>query len=1026
MLGKIESIEQFQTAMSLMRAGTGGLYVGLCFTVMLLALGAFAVWRRDERLVHAARRGQYALFGISAFCCALVYLGIFDGYYFVGYIRDVTENTETLPFKIAGLWARQQGSLLFWCLILTFNGAAYAFTQRHNRTDRRLPWALIALCAVELFFFFIMCNPESFERSNPFAVEYSWMLNADWAKVSAGPILEAGQSSSNVGVQELMEALVKGGQGKMTFAELHHAINYDASSLSAPVQQWLLESVSDGKGMNPQLHNYWVAIHPPILYLGYVGFTIPFIYALGALMSGDVSEGWLRPIRIWAMTSWCLLTVGIALGGLWAYEILGWGGYWAWDPVENASFVPWLTGTAFIHSVIVTERRGMLRAWSFALIIVTYCMTVVGTFLVRSGLIESVHAFGDAGVRAPFYYFMAVVFGGSLGLVVWRIPLLRSDRKLESLVSREGVFLFNNLILLAIALVTMVITFWPVITETLYGKAGQQTFGPDAYTMINAPLFLALLFLMGVGPILGWRQNSLKHVLRNFMLPTAMASLVLVGYTGWLWNHDLFKTTDSTETTTVLVTWVRVMMQVLLLPVCAFTFVTVLQEFHAGAQARRRSTSEGYSRAMHLNSLQNRRRYGGYIVHVGMLGVAMGMFFSSFYDIEGSVTAAPGGFAVLDDKYHRKSYLIYYDDTERSGGWDTTRELFSRDEQAMELYRNMVRQVRKNPEKNAEQLIAEITEQFKKQMGGELPEEFKTSALPKMTRGIYWGVETRDNPRVFEMFKTTVRVFEYQRPKEMATDTTLVAQHKLLIAFLGVKEAATRDGDFDKAEFDNALGAATDSALAVGAELPGLLESIRSHIAAMPDSEFRGIYFVPKEADATELVRLRQRVNEGTKTVHDFLLGAVVKKRAELVQALALKLPDAAAREKLASMRPLSLRGLRDALQVAPDDLKAAIEAEINETILGAVTVQPTMRIFYGKRDGMPRVSEPIKDPAISKHLTQDLYFVLMDVDEQGACHFRYFIKPHMTMGLIGLVIMVLGTVYALLPSITRRRPEVA
>ena len=1030
MLGKIETIGQFETALALMRAGTAGLYVGMAFTALLFFLGLYAVWRRDERLVHATRRGQYALLFISAFCCALIYLGIFDGYYFVGYIRDVTENSETLPFKIAGLWARQQGSLLFWCFILTLNGAIYAFSQRHNRTDRRLPFALVALCAVEFFFFFIMCNPESFERSNPFAVEYAWMLRPDWAQVTAGPIVEAlnsgHQTINNDDIRELMEALVAGGKGNMTFAQLHHAISYEASSLPEPVQKWLLESVSDGKGMNPQLHNYWVAIHPPILYLGYVGFTIPFIYALGALLSGDTAEGWLRPIRFWAMTAWGLLTVGIALGGLWAYEILGWGGYWAWDPVENASFIPWLTATAFIHSVIVTERRGMLKAWSFVLIIVTYCMTVVGTFLVRSGIIESVHAFGDAGVKLPFYYFMGVVFGGSLLLVLWRGPLLKSDRKLESLVSREGVFLFNNLILLAISAVTLVITFWPVITEKLYGKAGQQTFGPDAYTMINAPLFLALLFLMGVGPILGWRQNSPKNILRNFALPAAISSLVLVAYSGYLWKHDLFKTTESEETIAVMVNWARVLIQVTLLPICTFTFITVLQEFHAGALARARATREPYLRSLVGVTLQNRRRYGGYIVHIGLLLISVGIYFSSFYEIEGAVTSEPGGYAVLDDRYQRRSYLVYFDDAERSSSWDVTRELFTRDEEALMLYRNMVREVRKNPGQSAEQIIARITEDMRKQMGGELPQAFRDNALPKMTRGIYWGVETRDNPRVFELYQATLRVFNYERPTEVKTDALLLGQHKLMVAFLGAKDGAQSDAEFNPKDLDAAMDAAVEVALPLGAELPLVLEQIRAHIARMPEKEFRTVYHISERADGPELLRVRERISEATQQVHEFLVARTNQKRAELAKNLALKLPDAQAAEKLAAMRPLSLRGLRDAWKIAPDDVKPAIESEIAAITDGVTTVQPTMRIFYNKRDGMPRVNEPIKDPAINKALTRDFYFVLMDLDDMGRGHFRYFIKPHMTLGLAGLVVMVLGTVYALLPTLSRRRPEVA
>ncbi len=247
MLAQITTIEQFETAMHLMRAGTGLLYAGMFFTVLMFFVSAYAVWRKDERLVHAARRGQYALLLITAICCALIYVGIFEGYYFVGYIRDVTENSEIVPFKIAGLWARQQGSLLFWCLILCVHGAIYAFTQRHNRTDRRLPYALIALCAVQFFFFFIMCNPESFDRSNPFAVDYGWMLKPDWAKISAGPILEAGRSATDPGIQELLVALVNGGKGSMTFAELHHAINELVRQFSEVVTQFLIGANTDWK-----------------------------------------------------------------------------------------------------------------------------------------------------------------------------------------------------------------------------------------------------------------------------------------------------------------------------------------------------------------------------------------------------------------------------------------------------------------------------------------------------------------------------------------------------------------------------------------------------------------------------------------------------------------------------------------------------------------------------------------------------------------------------------------------------------
>ena len=584
--------------------------------------------------------------------------------------------------------------------------------------------------------------------------------------------------------------------------------------------------------------------------------------------------------------------------------------------------------------------------------------------------------------------------------------------------------MFNNLILLAIALVTMVITFWPVITETIYGKAGQQTFGADAYTMINAPLFLLLLFLMGVGPILGWRQNSFRQILRNFTLPTAVSSLVLVGYTGYLYKHDLFKSTDSAETITLLVNYVRVLLQVLLWPVCVFTFITVLQEFNAGALARKRGTGEGYLRAMMGVTLQNRRRYGGYIVHVGLLFVAVGMYYSSFYDIEGAVTAEPGGYAVLDDKNSRQSYLVYFDTETRTPGWDVTRNLFTSDEGSTNAYRGMIRTLRKNPNKTAEQLIAEVTEPMRDPATGELPPVFEQRGLPKMTKAAHWAVDNRDNPRVYEAYETTVRVFAYEHNVDLNPEELWKAQHKLLIAFLGASDISDRGDVPDPRELDSTLKAAIDAALPLGAELPLVLQDIRANIATMPDAKFREIYYLDASAPASEVSRVRTRVNEATTKVHTLLEAAVISKRSDDVKALALKLP--ATQDKLVAMRPLSLRGLREALKVAPDDQKAAIQSEIDAIIEGVVTVRPTMRIFYDKRDGMPRVHEPIKDPAIEKELTKDLYFVLMDVDEQDRARFRYFIKPHMTMGLVGLFIMVLGTAYALLPTLTRKRPEVA
>ena len=590
MLGKIEDIQQFETAVAWMKTGQSTLQIGLVLTLLLLGVSVASIVLKDERLTHVARRGQYALLGVTGFAAGLLYLGIFQGYYFVDYISHVTENNEVLQFKISALWASQAGSLLFWCLILTLFSGAFAFSQRHNRTDRRLPYILAVLAVIQFFFFFIMVSPtnaEAAQRSSPFSLSFHWMISSsEYAGTTMQAALQGGVIKAPGDGWAIVRAYVNSGHGDVTLGQAYTMITSDPGRLPGPVQDALIESYSDGGGLNPALHNYWIAIHPPMLYSGFVGFTIPFAYAVGSLLSGEVSEGWLKPIRLWTMGAWGFLTVGIALGGLWAYEILGWGGYWAWDPVENASFIPWLTGTAFIHSVIVTERRGMLRAWSFALIIITYCMTVIGTFLVRSGIINSVHAFGATGdVDTWFYAFLGIVFMGSLLALIWRSPLLKSDRKLESISSREASFLFNNLILVFVAAVTLVVTFWPWITKQLYGENGSEELGQNAFVMINAPLLIFVLLLMGVGPALAWRRNNAKQMLRAFLPPTASAIVVGIVNFIWLHSHDLLIATDSSGSIATVASEVRVGIQVLLWPVCAFTLVCIFMEFVAGARA---------------------------------------------------------------------------------------------------------------------------------------------------------------------------------------------------------------------------------------------------------------------------------------------------------------------------------------------------------------------------------------------------------------------------------------------------------
>ncbi|MBZ0135155.1 MAG: cytochrome c biogenesis protein CcsA [Planctomycetes bacterium] len=1090
MLAKIENIQQFENALAWMQAGQSALTIGLVLTMLLAGLAAASIFLKDERLAHAARRGQYALLLLTAACCALLYLGIFEGYYFVNYIEHVTENNEVTAFKISALWASQQGSLLFWCLILTLFSGSFAFSQRHNRTDRRLPWVLLVLAVVQFFFFFIMVNPldaDAAQRSSPFATSFHWLLTPDVAHVTIADIAGNPAFQAPRDMWDLIRGYHEAGVTNITLQQIHTQIHSDPGAMPAAAQAGLLSAYRDGGGMNPQLHNYWIAIHPPMLYLGFVGFTIPFAYAVGSLLSGEVSEGWLKPIRLWTMAAWGFLTVGIALGGLWAYEILGWGGYWAWDPVENASFIPWLTGTAFIHSVIVTERRGMLRLWSFALIIITYCMTVVGTFLVRSGVLNSVHAFGATGeVDKWFYGFLAVVFLGSLLALVWRAPLLKSDRKFESLASREASFLLNNLIFVFIAMVTVIITFWPLITKQLYGENGSEELGQNAFVMINAPLFLIVLLLMGVGPALAWRRNNGRQMLRAFLPPVIAAVIVGVINFALLDSRDLLISTDHTDAVSRLASQVRWFMQISLWPVCAFTLVCVLMEFVAGGRARRKSTGENLPLAMLRVTLANRRRYGGYIVHLGVLLVALGIYYSSLYENEGTVVAQPGGFAILEDKLSNDRFLVYYESESRTDDWDFLRESFGSDDQRAQRYENMLGYVRRNPDKSADEIIEMVRADMIAQSGDVPP------AFGKMVAAIHWGVRQRDNTKVYESFDTIIRVFPYAAPGELDLTPYLEARRDAQQLLYG---DARTDGAFDTratglvfarrfarqfmapgASFPvryrqirqeiteltpeqfaaaielNVLGMSLDETqietvrdatlrqmdeilaaldrvamegVRLGTELPGANELILTTVGALPPEEFAAQYGL-KPDDSEAYAAGRFEILAELKELHAALESATVAKRNEIVAQLALDIANPASREKLTALRPLSLTGLQRALKTADAETAGAIEGEISTILEDAVTVEPRMRIFYDKRTGSPRMNEPVKDPYYHRTVSRDTYFILQNAEADGTALFRFFVKPQMALGLSGLVVIIIGTVLCFLPSFRKRRPEVA
>jgi cytochrome c-type biogenesis protein CcmF len=368
---------------------------------------------------------------------------------------------------------------------------------------------------------------------------------------------------------------------------------------------------ADGQDLNPLLQNYWMAIHPPSLYTGYVSASVPFAFGAAALITGRLDDSWIRTTRRWAIFSWFFLTLGNLFGARWAYEVLGWGGYWAWDPVENAAFMPWLVMTAFLHSVMIQERKDMLKVWNLALIGLAFGLTIFGTFLTRSGVISSVHSFTQSGLGPYFLTFLVVVATLYTGLLISRLKLLRTTAEFESYLSREAAFLFNNLVLLGIAFAVFWGTIFPVLSEAVRGV--KITVGPPFFDKVNGPLALLLIFLMGVGPLIAWRRSSARNLARTFAAPAGLglATGVAVAIAGL---HDWYVLTGFS--------------------LVAFVLGTIVAEFRRGARARRTLVGERPGKAIANLVAKNNRRYGGYIIHLGVILAFVGIVSSSFFRLE--------------------------------------------------------------------------------------------------------------------------------------------------------------------------------------------------------------------------------------------------------------------------------------------------------------------------------------------------------------------------------------------------------
>jgi cytochrome c-type biogenesis protein CcmF len=523
--------------------GSFALLLAFLCAVYAFLGGIAAIRTRHPLLVKSARQAGIATCGLIFVATFSLVYLFFSDSYWVAYVVAHSNRDLSTFYKIAALWSGQEGSLLFWSFLLAIYVISVLLVYR-NKNGELMPYVGVVLAGVQIFFLTL----------NNFV---------------ASPFKVLGSPGAN-GVMSIFTR-------------------------------------ADGNGLNPLLQYPEMVIHPPNLYSGYTGFTIPFAFALGALLAKYPGEKWIHLTRKWTMIAWCFQTMGILLGAHWAYAVLGWGGYWGWDPVENASLLPWLTGTAFLHSVMMQEKRGMMKVWNVWLVFITFMLCILGTLLTRSGVVSSVHAFAQSSIGTWFVGFLALIFLVCLTAYIRNRDYLKSENQLDSMISRESSFLFNNLILLVSCVAVLSGTLFPVFSE--WFSKSRISVGAPFFNKVNIPIGLLLLFLTGVGPLLAWRKTSIESLKRNFAGPL-IAGLVAGA--------------------AALAFGLREFYAVVCLILCTFVSSTIGLEFFRGARViRARSGASFFASAVDL-TMRNTRRYGGYIVHMGMVLIFVGLAGAAF------------------------------------------------------------------------------------------------------------------------------------------------------------------------------------------------------------------------------------------------------------------------------------------------------------------------------------------------------------------------------------------------------------
>src|SRR5579859_2136705 len=526
---------------------------------LILALG-FAIYtgiaavvgaiRNSMPLVSSARRGVLAVAFFLLLASASLIVSFLTHDFGVSYVAQHSSLEMPWYYVTAAFYGGQEGSLLYWALMLAIFSAIFTLTAKRAPAVL-VPYVIATLMGIQVFLLLMLSTV-----SSPFV------------RLSAVP--------------------------------------------------------ADGNGLNPLLMDPGMLVHPPMLLMGYMSFSLPFAFAVAAMITGKLDSDWLRSIRRWTLAAWSIQTTGLILGAWWAYHVLGWGGYWGWDPVENAALLPWLTATAFLHSTMVQERRGMLKVWNLVLVVASFTLSIFGTFEVRSGIISSVHSFAYSDIGSYFLAFLVIVIVFSLGLFFFRLPKLRPEQDFDSAVSREGIFLLNNLLLVGIAFATLWGTIFPLISVAI--RQQTMTVGPPFYNAVNGPIFLVLILAMGIGPLLAWRRTSTHALWRNLGVPALAAALCA---------------------TILPLAGIRDMWADIGFAVCTFTAGAIFYELWRGMRVRHRH-GERYPQALLMLITRYRQRYGGYIVHLGLVMLAVGVIGSHFFQAQSEVVLHSGQEMTVD------------------------------------------------------------------------------------------------------------------------------------------------------------------------------------------------------------------------------------------------------------------------------------------------------------------------------------------------------------------------------------------